>query len=237
MEDVNDLAREGFPVELPQDLKLLPHDAAAAEMAVQAEKAPPLQRKQQSTGGSNFGQDVAASRSNQCEHPASGEITVNPFSSAPNPMPALPELHEAGLNSIEKQGLEATKTSQEMANNEALEAQELDPQHSKQDQEGAISPREIDPALQASVQDFLPKLARELKGLLQCQAELMATTQVKGHQQHHDFLLEDMLQKKIVSTKAPRRSDPLLPKVFARIEKDMIQKRIPYEKETEMGEQ
>jgi hypothetical protein len=39
-----------------------------------------------------------------------------------------------------------------------------------------------------------------------------------------------MLQKKIVSTKAPRRSDPLLPEVFAMIEKDMIQKRIPYEK-------
>jgi len=58
----------------------------------------------------------------------------------------------------------------------------------------------------------------------------MATTQVKGRQQHHDFLLEDMLQKKIVSTKAPRRSDPLLPKVFARIEKDMIKKRTPYEK-------
>jgi len=58
----------------------------------------------------------------------------------------------------------------------------------------------------------------------------MATTQVKGRQQHHDFLLEDMLQKKIVSTKAPIRSDPLLPKVFARIEKDMIQKRTPYEK-------
>ena len=66
-------------------------------------------------------------------------------------MPALPELHEAGLNSIEKQGLEAMKTSQEMANNEALEAQELDPQHSKQDQEGAISPLEIDPVLQANV--------------------------------------------------------------------------------------
>ena len=56
MEDVNDLAREGFPVELPQDLKLLPHDAAAAKMVVQAEKAPPLQRKQQSMRGSNFGQ-------------------------------------------------------------------------------------------------------------------------------------------------------------------------------------
>jgi hypothetical protein len=145
-------------------------------------------------------------------------------------MPALPELHEDGLNSTEKQGLEVTKTSQEMVNNEALEAQGLDPQHSKQDQEGAISPREIDPALQASVQDFLTELARELQGLLQSQPKKMATTQVKDRQQHHNFLLEDMLQKKIVSTKAPRRSDPLLPEVFAMIEKDMIQKRIPYEK-------
>ena len=39
-----------------------------------------------------------------------------------------------------------------------------------------------------------------------------------------------MLQKKIVSTKAHRRSDSLLPEVFMRIEKDLIQKRIPYEK-------
>ena len=53
------------------------------------------------------------------------------------------------------------------------------------------------------MQDFLPELAQELQGLLQRQLELMATTQVKSRQQHHDFLLEDMLEKKIVSTKAP----------------------------------
>jgi hypothetical protein len=39
-----------------------------------------------------------------------------------------------------------------------------------------------------------------------------------------------MLEKKVVSTKSPRRLDVLFPEVFARIEKDPIQKRIPYEK-------
>ena len=65
-------------------------------------------------------------------HPRSGQTTVNPSSFTLDSIPALPK-HEARLNSIEKQGLEATKTSHEMSNNEALEAQELDPQHSKQD--------------------------------------------------------------------------------------------------------
>ena len=80
-------------------------DPALVEMAVQAEKAPPLQTKPQSMGGSNFGQVDATSRSYQSTPPFGfSEAMVNPSTPAADPMPALPDLHEDGLNSIEKQG-------------------------------------------------------------------------------------------------------------------------------------